>query len=148
MNLRSWTMDELGELNNESCATNEPWGSGKMGEFGKVEPWMYSVKNIEMIFCYSTFQLKAMYIHRMIYHLGKLKNKRIDETTTNNENKPQLVWFSSIFELSQPAPFHSVFKLSPSISISIHCPTFPYHTSRHADPRSVVTTVVSYGTAL
>jgi len=73
---------------------------------------MYSVKNLEMIFCYSTFQLKAMYIHRMIYHLGKLKNKRIDETTTNNENKPQLVLFSSTFELSQPAPFHSVFKLS------------------------------------
>jgi len=64
----------------------------------------------------------------MIYHLGKLKNKRIDETTTNNENKPQLDLFSSIFELSQPAPFHSGFKLSQSISIFIHCPTFPYHT--------------------
>jgi hypothetical protein len=99
-------------------------------KFGKVEPWIYSVKNLEMISCYSNFQLKAMYIHRMIYHLKMLKNKRIDETTTNNENKPQLVLFSSIFELSQPAPFHSVFQTFPKY-LNFHplsnFPT-PYHT--------------------
>jgi hypothetical protein len=99
-------VDELWELDNESCATNEPWGSGTMGEFGKVEPWMYSVKKPWNDFLLFYLSIKGNVHPQDDISFGKV------ETTTNNENKPQLVIFSSTFELSQPAPFHSVFKLS------------------------------------
>jgi hypothetical protein len=43
-------VDELGELDNESCATNEPWGSGTMGEFGKVYRECIVLKTLKWFF--------------------------------------------------------------------------------------------------